>query len=38
MEEVLSELAMDSESDMEPEDDFGQMLMILSLEVAMKLC
>ena len=42
--EVLRELAVDSNSDREPEDDaffssfFCQMVMILSLEVVMKPC
>ena len=37
-EDVLLELAMDSDIDMEPEDDFfGQMLTILLQKVAMKL-
>ena len=39
IEEVLWQLTMDSDSDMEPEDDdFLQDLMILSLKVAMKPC
>ena len=39
-EEVLRELAMDSDNDMEPQDDnfFCQMVTILSPKVAMKPC
>ena len=38
-EEVLQKLAIDSDSDMEPEeDDFCQMEVILLLKVVLKLC